>query len=442
MNFTNQSAVTVVLTSCNRPSLLAITLESFFKFNTYPLHSFIIVEDSGVKDCNKALEKQYPFIKWINNSQNKGQAESIDIGYRLVNTKYIFHMEEDWQFYKSGFIEDSIKVLERSRHILQVWIRYINDTNGHPIEKSIQSASGVKFKYVTTGYNGKWHGFSFNPSLKRLSDYKLIGSYAKHSSNREKGATVEANLSKLYFEMGYFAAIINGKGYVKHIGDNAHIARNIKEQPQEACFIIPYRDRETHINKFIPHLIQYLKYKQFQNYTIKVIEQADNKPFNRAKLLNIGAVLSEDSDYFIFHDVDMLPKEADYRYSQNPTHIATQCSQFGYRMPYPAYFGGVNIFDKHLFNKINGYSNEFWGWGGEDDELLIRCRNLFIERRQCRFESLPHSRDLSNHQQVVERLQMAKENNYLSSEDGLNTLEYNLISRTQRKYYELIKVQL
>jgi hypothetical protein len=441
MTFTNQSDVTVVLTSCNRPSLLAKTLESFFEFNTYPLHSFIIVEDSGVKDCNKELQAKYPLITWVNNSVNKGQAESIDVGYRLVKTKYIFHCEEDWQFYKSGFIEDSKKVLERSRHILQVWIRAIDDTNQHPIEKSIQSASGVKFKYVTTGYQNRWHGFSFNPCLKRLSDYKLIGSYA--NKNREHGLATELTLSKLYFEMGYFAAIINGKGYVKHIGDNSHVARNLKEQPQRACFIIPYRTRETHLNKFIPHLKQYLKAKEYKNYCVKVIEQADNKPFNRAKLLNIGATLAvNDCDYFIFHDVDMLPQTADYRYSTNPCHIATQASQFNNRMPYADYFGGVNIFDKHLFWSINGYSNEFWGWGGEDDELLLRCKNLFIERRECKFQSLPHTRDMSNHKQVTERLQMAVEKQYLSSEDGLNTLEYKLVSRIQYKDYELIKVQL
>ena len=40
--------VTVVLTSCNRPDLLEKTLDSFFKYNTYPITTFNIIDDSGV----------------------------------------------------------------------------------------------------------------------------------------------------------------------------------------------------------------------------------------------------------------------------------------------------------------------------------------------------------------------------------------------------------
>ena len=30
------------------------------------------------------------------------------------------------------------------------------------------------------------------------------------------------------------------------------------------------------------------------------------------------------------------------------------------------------------YYKVNGYSNEYWGWGYEDDDLLFRCKeNLF-----------------------------------------------------------------
>ena len=29
-------------------------------------------------------------------------------------------------------------------------------------------------------------------------------------------------------------------------------------------------------------------------------------------------------------------------------------------------------FQLTLFKKVNGYSNEYWGWGFEDDDLLMR----------------------------------------------------------------------
>ena len=31
-------------------------------------------------------------------------------------------------------------------------------------------------------------------------------------------------------------------------------------------------------------------------------------------------------------------------------------------------------FTKETFEKLNGYSNEYWGWGGEDDDLQVRLK--------------------------------------------------------------------
>lgn len=45
---------------------------------------------------------------------------------------------------------------------------------------------------------------------------------------------------------------------------------------------------------------------------------------------------------------------------------------FSFRLPYPTIFGGAGSFTKHDFQLINGFSNQFWGWGGEDDDLYKR----------------------------------------------------------------------
>ena len=43
-----------------------------------------------------------------------------------------------------------------------------------------------------------------------------------------------------------------------------------------------------------------------------------------------------------------------------------------FRLPYSTIFGGAGAFLKKDFENINGFSNEFWGWGGEDDDLYKR----------------------------------------------------------------------
>ncbi len=116
------------------------------------------------------------------------------------------------------------------------------------------------------------------------------------------------------------------------------------------------------------------------DYEIFIIEQADDKPFNRGKLLNAGYkyALDKGCDYFVFHDVDMLPEDVDYSYSDKPLHLATHLQEHDYETTFFDYFGGVTMFTKEDFKTINGFSNEYWGWGFEDDDLLIRLTEQHI----------------------------------------------------------------
>ena len=36
------------------------------------------------------------------------------------------------------------------------------------------------------------------------------------------------------------------------------------------------------------------------------------------------------------------------------------------------YGGGIVDFSKEQYKRINGFSNQFFGWGGEDDDLYTR----------------------------------------------------------------------
>ena len=202
--------------------------------------------------------------------------------------------------------------------------------------------------------------------------------------------------------------------------------------------IVPYRDREEHLEIFVPHIKEFIP-----NCEVVVVEQDNDKPFNRGKLLNIGFIysLSEEERYFIFHDVDMLPVSADYSYPIRPTHIATRVSQFQYKMPFRHYFGGVTLFNKQDFIDINGYMNDFWGWGSEDDELIFQLqrRKTRIDRRICYFESLQHERIIDKklydrNRQLANRTRRKK--------TGLDYTIYTLNEVVKFPNYTLLKVDI
>jgi len=142
------------------------------------------------------------------------------------------------------------------------------------------------------------------------------------------------------------------------------------------AIIVPYRDREEHLNVFVPHMHEFLKEKGI-DYTIFIAEQTDDRPFNYGKLCNVVTKeIGEEYTYFAFHDIDMLPisDDCDYSYPDSPTHLATNVEAHDNKLPYPQYFGGVILINREDFETANGYSNEYWGYGFEDLDLLYRLQ--------------------------------------------------------------------
>ena len=147
--------------------------------------------------------------------------------------------------------------------------------------------------------------------------------------------------------------------------------------------IVPYRNRKEQLDIFKKELPKFLKDQSITDYSIIVVDQIDKKQFNRGKLLNIGYLEAEKlgCDYVIFHDVDMLPIEVDYSYEDKPLQLANKFKKDGEfnRVIQRNYFGGVTLFPVKDFKLINGYSNKYKGWGFEDDDLLLRCREVNLK---------------------------------------------------------------
>jgi hypothetical protein len=221
--------ITAVLTSATRYDLLEQTLESFFRTNSLPLDKLIVVEDGP----DIPLEVRRAFadrpIEWISTGRRVQQIAAIDYAYSRVTTPYVFHMEDDWLFHRAGFMERSLVVLESNPKCLQVWIRALDDTQRHPVETHTYVDHGVEWRRLAYDYvlEGEWHGFSFNPGLRRLADYVAIGGYGIHAiSDRGPHGAGESAIGKLYRDRDFYAAILSddhGSGYVGHLGRDRRV---------------------------------------------------------------------------------------------------------------------------------------------------------------------------------------------------------------------------
>jgi hypothetical protein len=222
-------SVTLVVTSCGRTDLLERTIESFFKVNTYPIKKVIITEDSGIlQDFSKVKQLVPCELEIIENKTNIGQIASIDLAYSKVDTDYIFHCEEDWEFFNSGFIEKSFEILDTNPKIFTVWLRGHNDTKNHAIMKEERFELDNDYYYLMNQYHKKvWCGFTFNPGLRRTSDCMIFHPYNNLEVKIVKnGLTImgEMDMSIYYQELGYRGAITSKEeGYVRHIGGKRHI---------------------------------------------------------------------------------------------------------------------------------------------------------------------------------------------------------------------------
>ena len=182
--------------------------------------------------------------------------------------------------------------------------------------------------------------------------------------------------------------------------------------------IVPYLNRYDNLRELLYNLHPFLQ-RQYVHYRIIVVEQSNSKQsFNKGRLYNTAfnflrgiysdktknlPKLSKYLDYnliksdildvhegksvefkcMILHDVDLLP-ESDYNTydcdEHTPRHLSLLIRRneaLGYyKNLYELLVGGVLTLKPFLYEKINGFSNEYWKWGAEDDGKLFNLIKL------------------------------------------------------------------
>ncbi|WP_457743405.1 galactosyltransferase-related protein [Sulfurimonas sp.] len=244
---------------------------------------------------------------------------------------------------------------------------------------------------------------------------------------------------------------------------NKHIT--ITRKNKKLTLIIPYRNREEHLKIFLPTIEKILQ-EQSIDYEIIIAEQDDTNFFNKAKLMNIAALHADKaSDYFVFHDVDSIPHNVNYKYCNHTVRLFNYIKRDSEYEEYPqTVFGGAILIPKNIFFEINGFANNYWQWGKEDDDFLLR--HLFkgyipLYETTAKLSMLPHPRALTVdvHGNIANNKKILQENKKLSDKnkqtfskfkrdittqenDGINTLEnYTITSITTKDRVKTIKIK-
>ena len=168
----------VVITSCRRFDLLRSSIASLkANLDTQP-EAWIVVEDSDderVRACVKDLGIDATVLV---NGKQIGQILSIDKAYAEVRTPYVFHSEDDWEFYRTGFIQESVAILERQPNFSMIGLRARNDQN--PLVRNMPrlEQDGIGYFVLDPKLHPEYFSYCFNPGLRRMADYRKVGPFA------------------------------------------------------------------------------------------------------------------------------------------------------------------------------------------------------------------------------------------------------------------------
>jgi hypothetical protein len=225
-----------------------------------------------------------------------------------------------------------------------------------------------------------------------------------------------------------------------------------------------YRDDKEHTRFREQQLFMYYMNRLLygNDYMILTVEQSKDWEFNIGKLKNIGFDYLEKKglqfDNYIFTDIDMIPSTGLLPYYFKTTKSINGLALKGTRYAmndlktrYP-FVGGVMSCTRDVFIKLNGYPNNYYGWGDEDSSILLRMKmegmDLFVPKKghiidlEEKLGGLGAKSVQEKTSELVEKEGMKYEKTYNYKDyksNGLNTLIYKIIE--ERHNYIVVDLE-
>jgi len=210
------------------------------------------------------------------------------------------------------------------------------------------------------------------------------------------------------------------------------------------CIIIPFADfgtgnRSKQLKELLDAFDSLRRFVPEGTYMFIIIAEQVSpiEYFNRGQLINAAVkyatmytVPNFTCSSFIFHDVDIIPDRTMFMlyFAPRQSYQLVPYKSLAYELTYGGYQlksgAAVYMTTPKAFFRANGFPNNFWGWGGEDDALHAR-----LYRNHIRLE---YNRDIGSFKSTDdERNQSANAHqskmNHLRSTRVRNMAVYELL---------------
>lgn len=228
--------ITFTITTCKRLDLFLKTINSFINCceDIEKVDEWICIDDNSSEDDRNKMKELYPFFTfYFKKPEEKGHSISMNILLSMIKTPYIFHMEDDWQFFvKRSYISECFGILQLNDKYGQCLINknyseipedytfiggiksvndlgnvyYVHEHYSNNTEKDKYNA-----KYGNKGLNnGYWPHYSLRPSLLKTSVLREVGEY-------KNTVKFELDYAYRYTNKGYVSVFLQSF-YCIHIG--------------------------------------------------------------------------------------------------------------------------------------------------------------------------------------------------------------------------------
>jgi hypothetical protein len=360
--------------------------------------------------------------------------------------------------------EFRFKIAEKITNTEKSNYKYILNIDGHVSAFRLSSELSMKSVILLVKSSYKmWFSHLLEEYVHYVpikDDLEDLISQIKWCIDNDKKCKIIAENAKKFFDkyltkdgifnylQEQFNLIYNNKNF-KNLLDIA----KLKDSKKNIAIISCFRDKGDGVrekeNKLFVQLMNKLC-NPYCNFHIYIIEQSnDGENFNIGKLKNIGFIianLKDKYDNFIFSDIDTIPDYDLMKYFIKPYKYPVSLASCGTRYQNKnkiinkPFIGALVSFSKELFKKINGYPNNFWGWGGEDDALLNRLilnkdKYLYYPKKGCIIDNEEvNNTTISIKNKVqstkVDKVKYEKLYDDLKSwnKNGINNLNYKILS--------------